>query len=184
MKIYCNLVVPITVQMICFSQKSMRCRLDSNEFLFFYCSRSVIFRRKRTESGNSLLSEGLREAISSYLQMTEDSDQSWDTWEGEPAGIMKPDGQPRSYLVCSFDRQWSPSQVFPLWTVRATKNLQHYIVQLCITAGPRRVYVKQDWMYKSDVPRTNETLDCKCLLTINVLIYEEMYMLQSSKMSQ
>lgn len=42
-------------------------------------SRSVIFRRKRTESGNSLLSEGLREAISSYLQMTEDSDQSWDT---------------------------------------------------------------------------------------------------------
>uniref|UniRef100_A0A3Q3FRY0 Src like adaptor 2a n=1 Tax=Labrus bergylta TaxID=56723 RepID=A0A3Q3FRY0_9LABR len=34
-------------------------------------SRSMIFRRKRTESDNSLVSEGLREAISSYLQMTE-----------------------------------------------------------------------------------------------------------------
>ncbi|KAK2862515.1 hypothetical protein Q5P01_002048 [Channa striata] len=42
-------------------------------------SRSVIFRKKRTESDNSLVSEGLREAISSYLQMTEGSDHSWDT---------------------------------------------------------------------------------------------------------
>lgn len=42
-------------------------------------SRSVIFRRKRTESDHSLVSEGLREAISSYLQMTEDNDHSWDT---------------------------------------------------------------------------------------------------------
>ncbi|XP_051272462.1 src-like-adapter 2 [Dicentrarchus labrax] len=42
-------------------------------------SRSVIFRRKRTESDNSLVSEGLREAISSYLQMTEGNDHSWDT---------------------------------------------------------------------------------------------------------
>lgn len=42
-------------------------------------SRSVIFRRKRTESGNSLVSEGLREAINSYLLMTEGSDLSWDT---------------------------------------------------------------------------------------------------------
>ncbi|KAJ0023257.1 hypothetical protein NQD34_003156 [Periophthalmus magnuspinnatus] len=41
--------------------------------------RSVIFQQKRTESGHSLVSEGLREAISSYLQMTEDSDLSWDT---------------------------------------------------------------------------------------------------------
>ncbi|KAM8756647.1 src-like-adapter 2 [Acanthopagrus schlegelii] len=42
-------------------------------------SRSVIFKRKRTESGNSLVSEGLREAITSYLQMTEGNDHSWDT---------------------------------------------------------------------------------------------------------
>ncbi|XP_070702617.1 src-like-adapter 2 [Pempheris klunzingeri] len=42
-------------------------------------SRSMIFRKKRTESGNSLVSEGLREAITSYLQMTEDCDHSWDT---------------------------------------------------------------------------------------------------------
>ncbi|XP_054473490.1 src-like-adapter 2 [Anoplopoma fimbria] len=42
-------------------------------------SRSVIFRRTRTESDNSLVSEGLREAISSYLQMTEGNDHSWDT---------------------------------------------------------------------------------------------------------
>ncbi|KAM4588055.1 src-like-adapter 2 [Odontesthes bonariensis] len=42
-------------------------------------SRSVILRRKRTQSDNSLVSEGLREAISSYLQMTEGSDHSWDT---------------------------------------------------------------------------------------------------------
>lgn len=43
-------------------------------------SRSVIFRRKRTESDHSLVSEGLREAITSYLQMTEGNDHSWDTW--------------------------------------------------------------------------------------------------------
>lgn len=42
-------------------------------------SRSVILRRKRTESDNSLVSEGLREAISSYLQLTECKDPSWDT---------------------------------------------------------------------------------------------------------
>ncbi|XP_075997511.1 src-like-adapter 2 [Genypterus blacodes] len=42
-------------------------------------SRSMIFRRKRTESENSLVSEGLREAITSYLQMTECNGQSWDT---------------------------------------------------------------------------------------------------------
>ncbi|KAM6927899.1 src-like-adapter 2 [Xenentodon cancila] len=42
-------------------------------------SRSVILKRNRTESGNSLVSEGLRETIHSYLQMTEDSDHSWDT---------------------------------------------------------------------------------------------------------
>ncbi|KAM3877952.1 src-like-adapter 2 [Diretmus argenteus] len=46
-------------------------------------NRSMIFRRKRTESENSLVSEGLREAISSYLYMTEASgrasDGSWDT---------------------------------------------------------------------------------------------------------
>lgn len=41
--------------------------------------RSVIFRRKRTESDNSLVSEGLREAITSYLQMTEGNDHSWDS---------------------------------------------------------------------------------------------------------
>ncbi|XP_028261941.1 src-like-adapter 2 [Parambassis ranga] len=41
-------------------------------------SRSMIFRRKRTESDNSLVSEGLREAISSYLQMTEGNNRSWD----------------------------------------------------------------------------------------------------------
>ncbi|XP_023125296.2 src-like-adapter 2 [Amphiprion ocellaris] len=40
-------------------------------------SRSAILRRKRSESDNCLVSEGLREAISSYLQMTEDN--SWDT---------------------------------------------------------------------------------------------------------
>uniref|UniRef100_A0A8C9ZYZ0 Src like adaptor 2a n=1 Tax=Sander lucioperca TaxID=283035 RepID=A0A8C9ZYZ0_SANLU len=33
----------------------------------------------RTESDNSLVSEGLREAITSYLQMTEGNDHSWDT---------------------------------------------------------------------------------------------------------
>ncbi|XP_010793192.1 src-like-adapter 2 [Notothenia coriiceps] len=42
-------------------------------------SRSAIFRRKRTESDNSLVSEGLREAITSYLQITEGNDHSWDT---------------------------------------------------------------------------------------------------------
>ncbi|XP_029286897.1 src-like-adapter 2 [Cottoperca gobio] len=42
-------------------------------------SRSVIFRKKRTESDNSLVSEGLREAITSYLQMTEGNMHSWDT---------------------------------------------------------------------------------------------------------
>ncbi|XP_038150779.1 src-like-adapter 2 [Cyprinodon tularosa] len=42
-------------------------------------SRSVILRRKRTESDNSLVSDGLREAISSYLQLTECKDHSWDT---------------------------------------------------------------------------------------------------------
>ncbi|XP_013873193.1 src-like-adapter 2 [Austrofundulus limnaeus] len=42
-------------------------------------SRSVILKRKRTESDNSLVSEGLREAISSYLQMTECKDHFWDT---------------------------------------------------------------------------------------------------------
>ncbi|XP_026162834.1 src-like-adapter 2 [Mastacembelus armatus] len=42
-------------------------------------SSSVIFRRKRTESDNSLVSEGLREAISSYLQMTEGNNHNWDT---------------------------------------------------------------------------------------------------------
>uniref|UniRef100_A0AAV2M660 SH2 domain-containing protein n=1 Tax=Knipowitschia caucasica TaxID=637954 RepID=A0AAV2M660_KNICA len=41
-------------------------------------SRSVIFRQKRTESGTSPVSEGLREAIYSYLQMTE-SELSWDS---------------------------------------------------------------------------------------------------------
>lgn len=43
-------------------------------------SRSVIFKRKRTESDNSLVSEGLREAISSYLQMTEGNSNSWEPW--------------------------------------------------------------------------------------------------------
>ncbi|XP_014866907.1 PREDICTED: src-like-adapter 2 [Poecilia mexicana] len=42
-------------------------------------SRSVILGRKRTESDNSLVSDGLREAISSYLQLTECKDYSWDT---------------------------------------------------------------------------------------------------------
>ncbi|XP_040060508.1 src-like-adapter 2 [Gasterosteus aculeatus] len=42
-------------------------------------SRSVIFRKVRTESDHSFVSEGLREAISSYLQMTEGNDDSWDT---------------------------------------------------------------------------------------------------------
>ncbi|XP_061584072.1 src-like-adapter 2 [Cololabis saira] len=42
-------------------------------------SRSMILKRKRTDSGNSLVSEGLREAINSYLQMTEGSDHCWDT---------------------------------------------------------------------------------------------------------
>lgn len=43
-------------------------------------SRSVIFRRrKRTDSDSCLVSEGLREAISSYLQMTEGNSHSWDT---------------------------------------------------------------------------------------------------------
>ncbi|XP_068598839.1 src-like-adapter 2 [Brachionichthys hirsutus] len=41
-------------------------------------SRSMIFRKKRTQSGNSLVSEGLREAITSYLQMTEDDGDRWD----------------------------------------------------------------------------------------------------------
>uniref|UniRef100_A0A667WZZ9 Src like adaptor 2a n=1 Tax=Myripristis murdjan TaxID=586833 RepID=A0A667WZZ9_9TELE len=44
---------------------------------------SMIFKRNRTESEHSLVSEGLREAISSYLYMTEangnKSDFSWDT---------------------------------------------------------------------------------------------------------
>uniref|UniRef100_H3CPC9 Src like adaptor 2a n=1 Tax=Tetraodon nigroviridis TaxID=99883 RepID=H3CPC9_TETNG len=40
-------------------------------------SRSMIFKRERTESDNSLVSEGLREAISSYLQMTEGDENSW-----------------------------------------------------------------------------------------------------------
>ncbi|XP_075904084.1 src-like-adapter 2 [Nelusetta ayraudi] len=42
-------------------------------------SRSVIFRRKRSEADDSLVSEGLREAISSYIQMTDGNDFGWDT---------------------------------------------------------------------------------------------------------
>ncbi|XP_061688984.1 src-like-adapter 2 [Syngnathoides biaculeatus] len=42
-------------------------------------SRSMILKRTRTGSENSLVSEGLREAISSYLQMTEGNNQCWDT---------------------------------------------------------------------------------------------------------
>ncbi|KAM4613591.1 src-like-adapter 2 [Polymixia lowei] len=46
-------------------------------------SRSMIFKRNRAESEHSLVSEGLREAISSYLYMTEtngqDIDKGWDT---------------------------------------------------------------------------------------------------------
>lgn len=38
----------------------------------------MIFKRKRTESDNSLVSEGLRETISSYLQMTAGDENSWD----------------------------------------------------------------------------------------------------------
>ncbi|XP_072308942.1 src-like-adapter 2 [Eucyclogobius newberryi] len=41
-------------------------------------SRSLIFRQKATDSNDSQVSEGLREAISSYLEMTEDSDLNWD----------------------------------------------------------------------------------------------------------
>ncbi|XP_057700954.1 src-like-adapter 2 [Corythoichthys intestinalis] len=41
-------------------------------------SRSMILKR-RTGSDNSLVSEGLREAISSYLQMTESNNHGWDT---------------------------------------------------------------------------------------------------------
>lgn len=48
--------------------------------------RSVILRRKRTDSGHSLVSEGLREAITSYLQMTEGDEHSWDTW-GKAFGL-------------------------------------------------------------------------------------------------
>lgn len=48
---------------------------------FFVPSRSVILKRKRTVSDHSLVSEGLREAIYSYLQMTEAGENScWDTW--------------------------------------------------------------------------------------------------------
>ena len=46
---------------------------------FSVSSRSAIIRRKRVDSDHSLVSEGLREAISSYLQMTESNDHSWDT---------------------------------------------------------------------------------------------------------
>lgn len=43
-------------------------------------SRSMILRRKRLESDHSLVSEGLREAIYSYLQMTEAGENNcWDT---------------------------------------------------------------------------------------------------------
>lgn len=42
-------------------------------------SRSVILKRNRRENGNSLVSEGLCEAINSYLLMTEGNDLSWDT---------------------------------------------------------------------------------------------------------
>ncbi|XP_056130092.1 src-like-adapter 2 [Lampris incognitus] len=46
-------------------------------------SRSMLFTGNRAESEHSLVSEGLREAISSYLYMTEstgqDSDLNWDT---------------------------------------------------------------------------------------------------------
>ncbi|XP_077429758.1 src-like-adapter 2 [Vanacampus margaritifer] len=42
-------------------------------------SRSMILKRRRSESSSSMVSEGLREAISSYLQMTEGNDHGWDT---------------------------------------------------------------------------------------------------------
>ncbi|XP_011612619.2 src-like-adapter 2 [Takifugu rubripes] len=42
-------------------------------------SRSMVFKRKLAETDNPLVSEGLREAISSYLQMTEGSSDSWET---------------------------------------------------------------------------------------------------------
>lgn len=58
--------------------------------------RSVIFRRKRTESeSHSLVSEGLREAIRSYLEMTEGHNHSWDTW---------------AETVCQSERKKSVSQ--------------------------------------------------------------------------
>ncbi|XP_037535202.1 src-like-adapter 2 [Nematolebias whitei] len=57
--------VPITVRIPTINWKDIR--------------RSVILRRKRMESDNALVSDGLREAISSYLQMTECKDDFWDT---------------------------------------------------------------------------------------------------------
>ncbi|KAM9410443.1 src-like-adapter 2 isoform 2-T2 [Pholidichthys leucotaenia] len=42
-------------------------------------TRSVVLRRKTSDTDNTLVSEGLRDAISSYLQMTEDDNHSWDT---------------------------------------------------------------------------------------------------------
>ncbi|XP_061543810.1 src-like-adapter 2 isoform X3 [Phycodurus eques] len=42
-------------------------------------SRSMILKRTRTGSDNSMVSEGLREAMSSYLQLTEGNNHSWYT---------------------------------------------------------------------------------------------------------
>uniref|UniRef100_A0A3Q3XD55 SH2 domain-containing protein n=1 Tax=Mola mola TaxID=94237 RepID=A0A3Q3XD55_MOLML len=43
------------------------------------CGRSSLFSRLPHDSDSCLVSEGLREAISSYLQMTEGNSHSWDT---------------------------------------------------------------------------------------------------------
>lgn len=92
----------------------------------FSVSRSVIFRRKRAESDNSLVSEGLREAITSYLQMTEGTNHSWDTWTKtvDQSEIMMSDRQIDccqilSCLICSFGH-WKRLSARPKCSLRWT----------------------------------------------------------------
>lgn len=70
-----------------------------SNFFFFCLQRSVILKRKRTDSDNCLVSEGLREAISSYLQMTECKDHFWDTWGKAFASLSETESR-RSVKYC------------------------------------------------------------------------------------
>lgn len=107
---------------------------------FFSSSRSVILRRKRSETDDSLVSEGLREAISSYIQMTDGSDFSWDTWgtDGVSAGTETDTARPRP-ICCLGPATVNEVTSSPQpnlgddWQPLRTREHRHYILRgVCI----------------------------------------------------